>query len=147
MKDFIEKLKKINNYLDKGVFETVGDEAVSHYKKSFRDEGFTDRSLKKWKEVKRRINPRNPKAAAATRPILTGRSGELGSSIKWDKGAGRKVVISSDKVYAQVHNEGLRAGRGKGFKMPKRQIVGKSAELTRKINGKVAKHINTIANS
>jgi phage gpG-like protein len=146
MQDFIEKLKKINNYLEKGVFETVGDEAVSHYKKSFRDEGFTDRSLKKWKEVKRRINPRNPKAAAATRPILTG-SGELGQSINWDKGAGRKVVVRSDKVYARVHNEGLRAGRGKGFKMPKRQFVGKSAELTKKINDKVTKHLNTIANS
>jgi phage gpG-like protein len=147
MQDFIKKLKKINNYLNNGVFETVGDEAVSHYKKSFRDEGFTDRSLKKWKEVKRRINPRNPEAASAGRPILTGRSGELGSSIKWDKGAGRKVVISSDKVYAQVHNEGLQAGRGKGFKMPKRQIVGKSAEMTKKINTEVTKNLNIIAKS
>jgi phage gpG-like protein len=145
MKDFIEKLKKINNYLNEGVFEDVGNEAVSHYKKSFRDEGFTNRNLKKWKEVKRRINPRNPKAAAATLPILT-KSGELGDSIKHSK-EGRKVIIRSDKVYAQVHNEGLRAGRGKGFKMPKRQFVGKSDELIKKINTKVAKHINTIAHS
>jgi phage gpG-like protein len=145
MQNFIEKLKKIKNYLNSGVFETVGDEAVSHYKKSFRDEGFTDRNLKKWKEVKRRINPRNPDAAAATRPILTG-SGELGDSIKWGRGSGRKVIVRSDKVYAKVHNEGLRAGRGKGFKMPKRQFVGKSAELVRKINAKVVKNIDIIAN-
>ena len=146
MQNLIEKLKKINNYLNNGVFETVGNEAVSHYKKSFRDEGFTNQNLKKWKEVKRRMNPRNPKAASATLPILT-KSGELGDSIKWARGSGRKVVIRSDKVYAKVHNEGGRAGRGKGFQMPKRQYIVKSAELTKKINDKVGKQINTIAHS
>ncbi|MDR3132683.1 MAG: phage virion morphogenesis protein [Prevotellaceae bacterium] len=146
MQNLIEKCKKIQHYLNSGVFETVGNEAVSHYKKSFRDEGFTDRNLKKWKEVKRRINPRNPKAADATRPILTGKTADLGESIKWGR-EGRKVVIKSDKVYAKVHNEGGRAGRGKGFKMPKRQYIGKSAELTKKINTKVGKQLNTIAGS
>jgi phage gpG-like protein len=146
MQNLIEKCKKIQNYLNKDVFETVGNEAVSHYKKSFRDEGFTDRNLKKWKEVKRRINPRNPKTASATLPILT-KTGELGDSIKWEQGAGRKVIIKTDKPYAQVHNEGGRAGRGKGFKMPKRQYIGKSAELTNKINTKVGKRLNAIANS
>jgi phage gpG-like protein len=147
VKDFIEKIKKMQHFLNTQVFEVVGNEAVSHYKKSFQNEGFTDRNLKKWKEVKRRINPRNPAAAAATRPILTGRSGELGDSIKWRRGGGRRVIISSDKVYARVHNEGLRAGRGKGFKMPKRQIIGKSAELVKKINTKVVKRLNNIAKS
>jgi phage gpG-like protein len=146
MQNLIEKLKKIQKYLDKGVFITVGNEAVSHYKKSFRNEGFTDRNLKKWKELKRRMNPRDPKANSARKFILT-KSGELGDTIKWARGSGRKVVIKSDKVYAQVHNEGGRAGRGKGFQMPKRQFIGKSAELTKKINAKVAKHLNAIANS
>ncbi|MDR3350718.1 MAG: phage virion morphogenesis protein [Prevotellaceae bacterium] len=145
MQNLIKKIEKIQYYLNSGVFETVGSEAVRHYKKSFLDEGFTDRNLKKWKNVKRRLNPRDPKAAAASLPILTG-SGELADSIKWARGSGRTVVISSDKVYAQVHNEGLRAGRGKGFQMPKRQFIGKSAELTKKINAKVAKQINIIAN-
>ena len=36
--------------------------------------------------------------------------------------------------YAIVHNEGLRAGRGKGFKMPKRQFIGESAVLNNKIS-------------
>jgi phage gpG-like protein len=145
MQNFIEKLKKIQHYLDNGVFETVGTEAVSHYKKSFRDEGFTNQNLKKWKEVKRRQNSRKSKTAAATRPILTG-SGELADSIKWGRD-GRKVVIKSDKVYARVHNEGLRAGRGKGFKMPKRQFIGKSSELIKKTNTKVTNRINAIAHS
>jgi phage gpG-like protein len=145
MQNLIEKIKKINHFLNTQLYEVVGDEAVSHYKKSFRNEGFTNANLKKWKEVKRRMNPRNHKAAA-TRPILTG-TGELADSIKYRRGSGRKVIISSDKVYAQVHNEGLRAGRGKGFRMPKRQFIGKSAELTKKINAKVARHLNAIAKS
>jgi len=39
------------------------------------------------------------------------------------------VRIINEVPYAAVHNEGLRAGRGKGFTMPKRQFIGKSAEL------------------
>ena len=34
-----------------------------------------------------------------------------------------------DVAYAQVHNEGLRAGRGIGFQMPKRQFMGQTKKL------------------
>ena len=34
-----------------------------------------------------------------------------------------------DVVYAKVHNEGLRAGRGLGFQMPKRQFMGQTRKL------------------
>jgi hypothetical protein len=45
MQNFIKKIEKIQNFLNDKVFEVVGNEAVSHYKKSFRDEGFTDDKL------------------------------------------------------------------------------------------------------
>ena len=34
-----------------------------------------------------------------------------------------------DVAYAKVHNEGLRAGRGLGFQMPKRQFMGQTRKL------------------
>jgi len=34
-----------------------------------------------------------------------------------------------DVAYAKVHNEGLRAGRGIGFQMPKRQFMGQTKKL------------------
>ena len=150
MKNFIKKLDKIQYFLNNTVFEIVGEEAVSHYKKSFQDEGFTDKTLTKWKNVKRRENPRKKKRKQGNRPlawdkakILT-QSGELGDSIKYSRGSGRYVIISSDKAYAEVHNKGLRAGRGKGFRMPKRQFIGKSAALNKKIDAKIKKHLDKI---
>jgi phage gpG-like protein len=155
MQNFIQKIKKIEHFLNNQVFEIVGNEAVSHYKKSFRDEGFTDISLAKWQEVKRRTNPRNfktitrgknkgekrAKNANAGKPILF-QTGELKDSIVYKRGGGRSVTISSDKVYAEVHNKGLRAGRGKGFRMPKRQFIGKSAELNKKISNKIKLYLD-----
>ena len=142
MKIFISKIQAIQNFLDDGLFEVVGAEAVSHYRASFRDQGFTDKSKGKWKNVQRRTNPRDASKAAAKRPILTG-SGELGNSIHWRRSL-QDVEIYSDKIYAEVHNKGLRAGRGKGFQMPKRQFIGKSEALTRKISKKVAQRLNAI---
>lgn len=142
MKIFISKIQAIQDFLDDGLFEVVGTEAVSHYRASFRDQGFTDKSKGKWKDVHRRTNPRDATKAAAGRPILTG-SGELGNSINW-KRVIRDVEIVSDKIYAEVHNKGLRAGRGKGFKMPKRQFIGKSETLNKKINKKVELRLKAI---
>jgi phage gpG-like protein len=83
------------------------------------------------------------KGADLTRKILTGKTGDLGRSIQTDRsrtGAGRATVWTnpskftrSDRIYAAVHNEGLMAGRGKGFKMPKRQFMGESPTLNKLI--------------
>lgn len=37
---------------------------------------------------------------------------------------GDSIIFTSSKPYAAVHNEGGKAGRGKGFAMPKRQFIG-----------------------
>jgi phage gpG-like protein len=39
-----------------------------------------------------------------------------------------RVTVGTEVPYAAIHNEGLRAGRGKGFKMPKRQFMGERVE-------------------
>ncbi len=133
MQDFIDQTIKLQKYLLTKVYDDVGVIAVSHVKKAFQDEAYSDKSDKdmEWPEVKRRQG--KGKGAAAIRKILTGGTGDLGRSIKYKK-EGRKLLIVSDKVYAKVHNEGLEAGRKSArFTMPKRQFIGKSKILKEKI--------------
>lgn len=100
-----------------------------HFEKNFDEQGFDGQ---KWKPVNRFQTGRGK--AAKTNPILQG------------KGAGKLrklVIVSTDinniqistrpstDVYAKVHNEGLKAGRGKGFTMPKRQFIGNSEKLNK----------------
>ena len=101
----------------------MGVEAVNHYKKSFRDGGFTDRTLRTWPQRK---------GGNDGRAVLV-KSGDLRRSIKVKRKTLKSVTIGSDLPYAPVHNDGLRAGRGRGFRMPKRQFVGASQLLTIKL--------------
>ncbi len=55
-----------------------------------------------------------------------------------------KVTIIVDKPYAQVHNDGLRAGRPPGFTMPQRQFIGPSEKLEQKIQAKFEKEIDKL---
>jgi len=120
--------------------EMVGVEAVNHFTESFQNEGFTDETLEKWQEVKRRSDPKRIDRAAASRPILTGDTGDLGRSIESKAQPGEVKITAattaagSDKDYAAAHNEGTTtAGRGNKTKIPKRQFIGKSAVLDKKI--------------
>lgn len=121
----------------------VGNTAVNFFKKGFINEGFTNNGLHKWKEVKRRQNPKI-KGAAASRKILTGKTGDLGRSIKFKNAGKGTIIILGDSPYAAVHNEGLKAGRGKGFIMPKRQFIGESEELNKEIDNKLNLKITKI---
>lgn len=49
-----------------------------------------------------------------------------------------------DVAYAKVHNEGLRAGRGVGFQMPKRQFMGQTKKLWEIQRRVIDKTIDTI---
>ncbi len=64
-----------------------------------------------------------PRTAYTTRGSLLLVTGNLRRSIS-AKIDGHSIVFSSSVVYASVHNEGLKAGRGEGFTMPKRQFIG-----------------------
>lgn len=132
IEQFKQKLKKQEKQMliliDDTLPKLVGVEAISHFSENFQNEGFDGR---KWKEVKRRESDWT-RGADKTRKILTGRTGNLGRSLykQVEKG---KVTIISDLIYAPVHNEGLRAGRGSGFLMPKRQFIGESRKLDAKV--------------
>jgi phage gpG-like protein len=74
---------------------------------------------------------RKPQKPANTKPILY-KTGAL-------KNAVSKSLVKTDFKtlkfevqnipYAKVHNDGLKTGRGRGFKMPQRQFIGHAEEL------------------
>lgn len=100
----------------------VAETAKNFFQDSFRNQGFTDSGLKKWKKRKGNTDP--------GRGVLIGKgSGTLRNSIRVKTATMKKILITSDLKYSAVHNYGLKTGRGKGFTMPKRQFMGKSKKL------------------
>ncbi len=167
-----ERISAFNKF--KATFPTVaGQLAVNHFKKSFRDQGFTDAALVPWKPRKKNA-PRN-----AGRNILTD-TGDLKRSVKVKGADWNKITVGSDLKYAAIHNEGgvieragysgtTRHARNKktgrlgfaktgakvlamsrytvgahGWKMPKRQFIGHSRVLMQKIVTKLKSGIDKI---
>lgn len=105
----------------------VGVAAEKFVKDNFRQGGFVNNGLQPWTPAKR-IG--KAKGARGQHKTLMSARNHLFSS------TGHRVepataIIYNDCEYADVHNSGLRAGRGAGFTMPKRQFIGESAELDR----------------
>ena len=118
--------KKIQRRVHKIKAETprlIAVEAVKHFKKSFRDGGFTDDRLSPW--AKRKRPNRADKRTRKRRAILVD-SGDLRKSIKRQKVTWRTIVVGSRGVsYAKYHN---RPHRG----MTQRKFIGESHKLNLK---------------
>lgn len=104
-------------------------DAVEFFKGSWRRQGWLDQRLAKWPA--RKANTKRSRGRA----ILV-QTGKLRRSImpKHDRD---HIGAVSRLPYAAVHNQGLRAGRGKGFKMRKRQFMGHSAALMDTLEQKI----------
>lgn len=89
---------EMKQFIESDMPRIVGTEAVNHFKESFDNEGFTDSRKKKWKPRAFETNKSKGKS------ILHG-DGDLEDSIDYRTEPGR-VIIFSDKEYAQIHNEG-----------------------------------------
>lgn len=153
---FRKKMEDVNRFAKEKVPDIVGVEAVDHFKESFDREGFTDETLQKWPDVRRRdpdsewfgFQPGNKKQFSQARTvakILTGDTGELREAITYRKEPG-KVIVSNDKPYAHVHNYGGTAkifGK-KSFLMKQRKFMGPSKTLAIKINDKIFREITNI---
>jgi phage gpG-like protein len=163
----ISKLNKVERFIQNEALDIIGQEAINHFQDSFQKQGFTDGTLQKWEDVKRRdansswhgfkygstnIRPgakrrkegsvTNYSDAATKRPILSGETQELLNAFEYQK-QGNKVTVFNTKAYAQIHNEG---GTVKVFNkysktMPKRQFMGKSAVLKRNLEAMLTKEI------
>jgi phage gpG-like protein len=56
----------------------------------------------------------------------------------------QSIKFTIDNPYAQVHNDGLKSGRGSGFTMPKRQFVGHTKELTKRQLNKIKSYMKRV---
>lgn len=135
-----EQKRKLTRLIHRELPIKIGGMAKDHFQDNFRKGGFVNGGLKKWKPAKR--TGQGKKADGRYGTLLSSRN-HLYNSIDYVPGDA-KVTIQNKVPYAAVHNEGLKAGRGKGFTMPKRQFIGESKELTDKIKNKIETEIDKI---
>jgi phage gpG-like protein len=138
-KKILKDIQAFKPQLEK-VVDAMGVLAANHFTTSFRNQGFTDESLQRWQPRKR-----TERSRMGNRAILV-KSGRLRRSIRSKRFGFLSVKILTDVPYASVHNNGERSGRGRGFKMPKRQFIGYSGVLNRKIISKLDVTIKRIFN-
>lgn len=128
--NFFKRLVRDMKNLERTVArQVVAVEAQKFHAQNFRKGGFTDRSFKKWKARKKSDKKGNKRALLVD-------SGAMKRAATKGKINGSKVDFRFSLAYMKVHNEGLRAGRGSGFKMTKRKYIGKSHYLNNQIKRK-----------
>lgn len=142
MKGLEQKARKA---LENAVVE-VGNTAKNFFVENFRKQGFDDKTVQRWKPRKRTTyrNKSGRIVNDTTRAILV-KTGDLRRSIiRVPNRSALNVKIQTDLIYAKVHNDGLRAGRGKGFIMPKRQFIGDSYNLNEKVKAVLVKRLDKV---
>ena len=101
-----------------------------HFRSGFEKGGYqTEASRAGWKARKR--------TEKGNRRGILIKSGTLRRDVKQRQATFYAVVVGTSNRtvdYADVHNSGLRSGRGKGFTMPKREFIGESRDLNEKID-------------
>lgn len=132
-------------------------EALNHIKKNFKDQGFNDENVSKWKA--RKTTDRKGRDLTRYRTNRVGTMGDFtkfgkkelnrnilighntGGDKLWNsyraKKEGATIRIYTYKPYAQRHNEGLDG-------MPKRQHVGPSRYLDDQIKKKITKELDKL---
>lgn len=118
--------------------------ALNHSVENFRKQGFEDVGVEKWKTRKTETSRERKRTERVGNRAILVKSGALRRSLRKKKLTAFSGTISSPLIYAKVHNDGLRTGRGSGFKMPKRQFVGNSSKMVRKIENALAQKIDRI---
>ena len=154
-KDIEKKFDVIKTYVDRDVPKIIGEESKREFKQNFVDESFNGQ---KWKDVQRR-DPASPwyghsgqtgkkSESRKKAKILDGETGELRNATTWRQN-GKNVIISNDKPYAKVHNEGgiAKIYGKKTFIMPRRQFIGTSQRLEKNIHDKITRDIANIIKS
>lgn len=161
MDDLIRDMKKqaqeLQEFLANDALDIIEVEGLNHIEEAFDNEGFTDKTLKKWQPRKTRDKRGNDITRYKTnrrgkkgdlnqygrrnkgRAILTGHNtggDKLRHSYRADK-VKDGVTFHTDKDYAERHNEGKDG-------MPERKHIGESEALDNKVIQKIDKHIDKI---
>ena len=144
---FIKQLQRQQKEIVEAMRRTVPLKAAviaeQHFKDNFRKGGFQDNGLTAWKPSTRIGKAKG--AAGSYGTLLSGRN-HLYSSIR-HRTEPFKGIVWTDVPYAAAHNEGTNnAGRNHNVRLPKRQFIGDSEELRKKIAALVEKEINRILN-
>lgn len=130
----------------------VATEGLRHFEQSWDNQGFTDSNISKWSKRKppksglKKWDSRNKGRAILVSHQSQTKGTHLKDSLRAEQNA-TEVIFSTDKAYAQVHNEGGKAGRGNGFIMEKREFMGESQVLNNKIAEKMDREIERISNN
>lgn len=132
--------KKIEKCANRIMPIKAGRIAKNLFQNNFLLGGFMNDGLHKWKISKRIGKDKGSRGKYKT--LMSGHN-HLYNSIDYRVSNG-EVVIENRVPYAAVHNEGLRAGRGKGFQMPRRQFIGESRELTAEIEKMIETELKNI---
>lgn len=134
----------------KKILVVASEEAVQFFQENITGrQGFLDRTVEKWPKRKKVRKKGKFVENDPGRNILVGKGGgsKLYKSISRTSLSSKRVVIGikgAPAKYASVHNFGLRAGRGRGFIMPKRQFMGESRTLNKKIDRIIRRRIKKI---
>jgi len=120
----VSALKRTNSRLPR----IIAVMSKEFFRDSFRNQGFTDRSLVKWQQ-------RKPNKKNEGRAILI-KSGRL-SKIQILKASWKFIKVGTLLPYGAFHNQGL--GR-----LPKRQFIGRSRVLTTMIRREIKTEYNKV---
>lgn len=143
--EFKRKIAKMSvelrNCIDNDLPKIIGNRAVKMFKENFQGEGFFG---ERWKNVKRRTNPpkRSKHPVDATRKILTGRTGDLGRSIKLKTTKGLATIYSDAKTpkgyyYGLAHNEGTN-------RIPRRRFLANHPKIEAMAKAEIERRIGNI---
>ena len=107
----IYDLKKTLKLLERDLQKTINDTlprkagvlAVNHTRQNFRDGGFRDGGLQRWKPTRRQQSG-SKKASDRYGPLLSGRKRLMGAT--YDVPMKGKVLVRNTVEYAAIHNEG-----------------------------------------
>ncbi len=148
--DLREMSKKIIEKVREILPTVVSVEGLRHFQQSWDNQGFTDHNLVKWvKRKEPKYGKKRWRKKNAGRAILVSNQGDTkGTHLKdslREEHTEKEVTFLTDKPYAQVHNEGGKAG--KGFIMEKREFMGPSSKLDEKIAEKLDREITKFLNS
>lgn len=134
--NFEQKIKQFEKF-KRTIPKRVGNIALNHFLESWDNEAFSDGSKGSDPWAKRKSKTKRDQTAGRRQLLI--QSGSLKGSMRVRPGASfsQIAVGSYGIIYAERHNKGLKG-------MPKRQFVGKSKMLDRRIWQLINKEIRDI---
>lgn len=129
------------------IVDTMLTEGRNFFEGNFRKQGFDDTTVQRWQPRKRtHYRTRSGKVVDDRNRAILVKTGRLKRSLRKKRISSFAGIIFSEVPYANIHNDGL-TGRAFGrymFKMPKRQFVGHSNKLNKKLRLIIERKINVI---